>query len=283
MCPGKENLMALNIVHDKIDDIPEQYRDLYSEREGKLFLTGVAGIKTQADVDRVQEALRKEREDHKEARNKLSAWSDLEPDEVRKKLDRYNELEVLARGKSEEIESKLEELTEARVRTRLSPVERELNALKAKHAEAEKMIAEFSSQARRRSIHDKIREQADKLKVRAEALPDVLLLAEAVFDVTEDGGVLTKENPFGINPGLSPDAWLADMQQARPHWWPTSSGGGANGGAGSGSFGKNPWSADNWNMTEQAKVLRERGEEVAARMAQSAGTTLGGLRPAAKK
>lgn len=275
--------MALNIVHDKIDDIPEQYRDLYSEREGKLFLTGVAGIKTQADVDRVQEALRKEREDHKEARNKLSAWSDLEPDEVRKKLDRYNELEVLARGKSEEIESKLEELTEARVRTRLSPVERELNALKAKHAEAEKMIAEFSSQARRRSIHDKIREQADKLKVRAEALPDVLLLAEAVFDVTEDGGVLTKENPFGINPGLSPDAWLADMQQARPHWWPTSSGGGANGGAGSGSFGKNPWSADNWNMTEQAKVLRERGEEVAARMAQSAGTTLGGLRPAAKK
>lgn len=275
--------MALNIVHDKIDDIPEQYRDLYSEREGKLFLTGVAGIKTQADVDRVQEALRKEREDHKEARNKLSAWSDLEPDEVRKKLDRYNELEVLARGKSEEIESKLEELTEARVRTRLSPVERELNALKAKHAEAEKMIAEFSSQARRRSIHDKIREQADKLKVRAEALPDVLLLAEAVFDVTEDGGVLTKENPFGINPGLSPDAWLADMQQARPHWWPTSSGGGANGGAGSGSFGKNPWSSDNWNMTEQAKVLRERGEEVAARMAQSAGTTLGGLRPAAKK
>ena len=275
--------MALNIVHDKIDDIPEQYRDLYSEREGKLFLTGVAGIKTQADVDRVQEALRKEREDHKEARNKLSAWSDLEPDEVRKKLDRYNELEVLARGKSEEIESKLEELTEARVRTRLSPVERELNSLRAKHAEAEKMIAEFSAQARRRSIHDKIREQADKLKVRAEALPDVLLLAEAVFDVTEDGGVLTKENSFGINPGLSPDAWLADMQQARPHWWPTSSGGGANGGAGSGSFGKNPWSADNWNMTEQAKVLRERGEEVAARLAQSAGTTLGGLRPAAKK
>ena len=43
--------MALQATHDKLDDIPEAYRDLYTERDGKYELTGIAGIKTAADVE----------------------------------------------------------------------------------------------------------------------------------------------------------------------------------------------------------------------------------------
>lgn len=41
----------------------------------------------------------------------------------------------------------------------------------------------------------------------------------------------------------------------------------------------NPWTDEHWNLTEQARIFRELGEEVARRMAKEAGTTLGGPRP----
>ena len=84
--------MSLNYMHESVEDIPEQYRDLYTEQDGKFLLTGVGGIKTEGDVVRVQEALRKEREEHKSVKQALNAWDGLSPDEVRAKLDRISEL-----------------------------------------------------------------------------------------------------------------------------------------------------------------------------------------------
>jgi len=41
----------------------------------------------------------------------------------------------------------------------------------------------------------------------------------------------------------------------------------------------NPWTADNWNITEQGKFLRLFGKKLASIKANEAGTTLGGPRP----
>jgi hypothetical protein len=272
--------MSLNYMHESVEDIPEQYRDLYTEQDGKFLLTGVGGIKTEGDVVRVQEALRKEREEHKSVKQALNAWDGLSPDEVRAKLDRISELEVMANGKVDD--TKLEELAEARVRSRLAPVERELQKTRKDQETLLSELQQLRNERIQRSVHDKVREAADRLKIRPEAMADVLLLADAVFESVGNGEVLTKDNPFGVAPGLNPSLWLQDMQDKRPHWWPSSTGGGASGSGGQG-FAKNPWSADHWNMTEQGRLLREHGESRAEQMARAAGTTLGGMKPSNKK
>lgn len=271
--------MALKIVHDTVDEIDEAYRTLYQERDGKFHLTGVEGIKTQADIDRLQGALTKERNDHKAVKDRYAALGDLDPAEILAKLDKFPELEAAAEGKLDE--TKINELADSRVRTKLAPVERERDQLKAKLEQTEGRVGELENVIRSRDIKDNVMAAALKGKVIETALEDVLMLADRVFEVGEDGTVTTKDN-VGVTPGLSPEAWLQEMQSKRPHWWPASEGGGAKGGQGGGSFANNPWSSEHWNMTEQGRIVNTDRAKAEA-MAKAAGTTVGGLRPAPKK
>ena len=118
------------------------------------------------------------------------------------------------------------------------------------------------------------------MKVVDTAIEDVTLLAERIFTIDETGKVVAKDN-VGCTPGISPEVWLNEMQQKRPHWWGPSAGGGAGGNRGGGSFTSNPWSAEGWNMTQQGQIYNENPAK-AEQMARSAGTSIGGQRPAAK-
>ena len=284
MAQAEGNNPMLKLSHDKIEDIPEAHRELYTEQDGKFILTGIEGVKTQGDVDRVMGGLTKERADHKVTKASLHVWDGLDHEEVTGKLDRFAELEVAAKGNKEEMDAKLEELTEARVKTRLSPVERENTTLKARVEELEGVTTTLQGEKTRRVITDSVRDASTKSKVVTEALPDVLMLSNQVFAVGEDGKtVLTKENPYGITPGLSPDVFLSEMQEKRPHWWPRSTGGGAGGSGGGFGGGENPWSNDHWNLTKQGAYVKEHGIEKAEQMAKTVGTSLGGARPVPKK
>lgn len=277
--------MQLTTSHEKIDDIPEQYRELYTEQDGKFVLTGVAGVKTQEDIERIKGGLTKERDDHKATKASLHVWDGMDHKDVTAKLDRFAELEVAAKGNKDEMDAKLEELTEARVLTRLAPVERENKTLKARCDELEKVAGTLQVERTQRVISDNVREACVKSKVETTALADVIMLANQVFEVGEDGkAVLTKENPYGVTPGLAPDVFLTEMQEKRPHWWPKSVGGGAGGSQNTfGAGGKNPWSDEGWNMTKQGEYIKANGLEKGEQMAKTAGTTIGGPRPKPKK
>jgi len=272
--------MALKIVHDTVDEIDEAYRPLYQERDGKFHLTGVEGIKTQADIDRLQGALTKERNDHKAVKDRYGVLGELDPSEILAKLDKYPELEAAAEGKLDE--TKINELAETRLRTKLAPVERERDQLKTKLEQTEGTVQELQNVIRSRDIKDNVMSAALKGKVIETALEDVLMLADRVFEVGEDGSVTTKDG-VGVTPGITPEAWLQEMQQKRPHWWPASEGGGAKGGSGGGGgFANNPFSHEHWNMTEQGRLVNSDPSK-ADQMAKAAGTTVGGPRPAPKK
>lgn len=274
----------LNITHDKIEDIPEAFRELYTEQDGKFVLTGVGGVKTQEDVDRVMGGLKKERDDHKTTKASLHVWDGMDHTEVIGKLDRFTELEVAAKGNKEEMDSKLEEMTEARVKTRMFPVERENTTLKTRVEELEGITTTLQVEKTRRVISDSVRDASTKSKVVTEAMPDVLMLSNQVFTVGDDGKtVLTKDNPYGITPGLTPDVFLSEMQEKRPHWWPRSTGGGAGGSGGGFGGTENPWSKDHWNLTLQGAYVKEHGVEKAEAMAKTVGTSLGGTKPVPKK
>ena len=273
--------MALQAIYDKDkfeESVTEQYRDLYSERDGKMEFTGVAGIKTQADIDRLQGALNKEKNDHKDTKGKLSEWNNLgvSYSDVAEKLDKIPSLEAAASGNLDE--EKIETIVQGRIKSLMAPVERENRQLKT---DVEKLSGEnttFRNQHISRIKSDAVRTAASKLNVISQAMEDVIMLGERHFDVTEDGKVLTKDN-VGITPGVDAETWLADMRDKRPYWWPASQGGGAGGGNGGAGFPNNPWSKDNWNLTEQGKVLREKGVEKAEQMAKAAGSAVGATQP----
>lgn len=273
--------MPLSVIHNSLDDIPENYRDLYTEQDGKFHLTGVTGIKTQLDIDRIQSGLEKERNDHRETRDKLRPWTELGAElvDVQSKLDRFAELEVAASSQKEELDAKLEELTEARVRSRLAPVERENRTVKNQLEEALAELGTLRTEKTQRIIKDRVVASAHKANVETDALDDVTLLASIVFDVTETEEVLTKKNDYGVPVGLSPELFFAEMQPRRPRWWAESVGGNAKGSRSGGGFLNNPWSKDNWNMTAQGRIVTEHGTDKARAMAKAAGTVLGGGRP----
>lgn len=283
----------LKDVHEKIDEIPEPYRELYTEKGGKFELTGIAGIKTSADVARVQSALEKERNEHKATKEAAKAWGDMKPDEVQAKLDRIAELEAAAKGKIDD--SKLEEMVNTRLertlKTRLAPVEREAAQTKAALAEAAKERDALKAEKISRIVGDAVRQVLVAEKVVPDVHDDVLLLADRVFELTEEGKIITREGVpliagMAPQPGLDPASWLKEISGKRPSWWPESKGSGAkgSGNGGGGNFGgANPWSHEAWNMGEQKKYLEQHGEEKAQARAKAAGTTVGGLRPPPKK
>lgn len=274
--------MAIKAIVDKLDDVPEQYRDLYTEKNGKFELTGVEGMKTEADVARVQSGLVKEREEHKKTKQTLSAWGDRKPDEVLPLLDRIPELEAAASGRIDE--GKLNQMVETRISGKLAPVQRELTTAKTQLAEKDQIIAGYQQKERTRAIHDGVREAIGKTQgFQASAAEDALMLAERVFEVNEDGKVVAKEG-VGVTPGIDPVVWLTEMQNKRPHWWGPTSGGGAGGnnGRNGGGGNDNPWNAASWNMTKQAQLVRENPAR-AEQMARSAGSHVGATRPPAKK
>lgn len=270
--------MTLKAVIDTLDSVDERYHDLYVEKEGKFTLIPIEGMKPQVEFDTVYRSLSKEREDHKKTKTVLQAFDGLEPAAVREKLDRFSELEIAAAGKLDD--KALETLVANRLQAKLAPVERERDRIKAERDALANEVTEYKTTDKRRKISDKVTAAARTAKVIDTAHEDAVLLAERLFEVDEAGNVVTKDN-VGVTPGLTPDLWLADMQTKRPHWWGPSQGGGAGVRNGGGGNLINPFTHDNWNMTEQGKLYRADPAR-ATKMAEQAGTKIGGPKPPAK-
>ena len=268
--------MPIEVTYATQEEIPAGFESLYTEKGGKWELTEVKGIKTEADVTRVQTALSKERADHKKAKEALSAFGDLKPDEVLVKLDRINELEELVKGKPDD--TKINEMVETRIKARIAPLEREKANLAKQVTELTGEIELFKVEGTKRTISETVRAAASKAKLLPEAIDDALMFAERVFTVDESGAIVVKEG-VGFTVGINPEVWLTELQPKRPHWWGSSIGGGGKPGTGGG--GVNPFTHENWNMTEQGRMIKENRAK-AEQMAKSAGTTIGGGRPKPK-
>jgi len=285
--------MKLKTVYATVEEIPEGYGDLYTERNGQWELTAVEGVKTQADVDRVQESLRKERADHKATKDKFTPFAELDPAEVLEKLEGYDSLveqnEALKAGGQFD-EAKAEPIIQARVRQAIGPLERDKVSLQKQIEERNRKLAEKDSEVSTLkhtitsgTVEREIRDAAVEAKVIGPAIGDVVLNGNRVFELTEDGRVVTRDVP-GVTPGLTPKEWLKDKQESAPHWWPASVGGGSRGGGGPGGAGvgaNNPWSKEGWNLTKQGAFVREHGEAKAAEAAARVGSKLGATKPGA--
>ena len=274
--------MALKSTYSDIAEIPEAFQELSSERNGSYELTGIAGVKTQEDVLRVQTALTREREEHRATKEKANIWADMDHGDVMSKIDRIGELELAAKGKLDEagIEELVSKRVDASKNAIAAPLSREIEQLRQTNAALEQENTGFKKEKITNTIQGNMRKAIAEAKVIPEAQDDVLMWSNQLFEVTEDGKTVTRDG-VGVAPGLDPAMWLSEMQTTKPHWWAQSGGGGARPGNRNVGGGPNPWSAAGWNMTAQGAYLNEQGPEKAAQMAKAAGTTVGGRKPSA--
>ncbi len=234
--------MTLKALHDDLSEIPEAFRNLYSERDGHFELTGIDGVRTQADVDRLHDGLRKERAEHKATKEQLK--------ELNKRFVDQENSSKEYRASGSEIDSIGTELMQAQQR-----------------------IQDLTDRLQRDRVRDVVRRSALEMNVMPVALDDVLLLADQTFEMAESGEILTSGG--GDNEaGVSPDDWLDAMKERRPHWWPSSVGAGASNGSAVNRV-VNPWAKENWNLTEQGRLLRSHPDR-ARRLAAAVGVQIGG-------
>lgn len=280
----------LKTLYDKQEDIPEGYTDLYIERNGKFEINGIEGVKTQADIDRVQTALSKERTDHKSTRETLSKWDalKLDPDKVPAALEELEEVKAqlaTATKDGKVDENAVQERIEAAVNRAVGPLQRDKTATERQLAAKEKVIAEkeaeigtLNGNIKRSKIEGVLRDNAVAAKVLATAIDDAVMVGILHFE--EVNGKYVTKDANGITPGLAPAEWYKDMQEKRPHWWPPSVGGGSRGGSGpTGRDAGNPWSPAGWNITAQGRYMTQHGEAKAAEAARSVGSKIGATKP----
>jgi len=267
--------MKLKRAYKTQDEIPAQYEDLYTEVDGQWVFSAIEGLPSPEDVANLREALRKEKNDHKATRQKIQ---DIDPEEVQELRDEVEELraKVKVGGSTEDIDRKIEEVADVKAKKLTGPLERENAKLKDQIAQLEGANANLTGTIKSSQIEVALRRAAEKASVVGTAIDDALAIGLSHFDLDDGGKIITRENaPTG--PGFTPEAWLEQMRESRPHWWPTSEGGGATGGKGVGG-GTNPWAADNWNVTEQGTIYKKSPDR-AAQLAKAAGTTVGGAKP----
>jgi hypothetical protein len=236
-----------------MDEVDEKYRDLYEEREGAAYLKrdAVEGVRTQADVDRVTNALKKERERASAAEAKVKAldFGEKTPEEVQAMIDQFDELRERAEagGKAPD-EAAIQKRIDAAVERKAKPLQRELDRHKAEAETHRKAAEELGATIKRSALHQEVAKAATALKMRPEALEDAAMIAERIFQFGEDGKPLTQD-------GLDPSSWLQTMKEKRAMWWPESTGAGLTGSSGGNSGAGSPFDKKALNVTRMAQLM----------------------------
>ncbi len=173
--------MALELMYEKKEDVPEAHAELYTETDGKWQLTGINGLVTKDDVDKLNVALGKERTDHKETKKKVAVWADLEKEKVDADLAELTELRAASeagegtKDGKEKFEAGVKAAAEARIVAAKVISDRENADLKKVNGEQAEEIVGFKQANTVRTIIDDVRKATTTSKVIDTAVDDVLM------------------------------------------------------------------------------------------------------------
>jgi len=210
--------MALKAIYTKQEDIPEAVKEHYAEKDvngTKQWELQADGVKTQGDIDRLQEGLRKEREDHDASKAKLR-------DATQSLQTTKDELDVLKeKGGDGNREPTNDELI------KLKQLERNNSELKEKLKVSEDGHRKLSSEVTAGTIKGELRKAAKGL-IRDDAIEDVIEKVHQNFVISE-GNTLTNAD-LGDKSGMSTKDYLSDYAKDRNYLAIPSKSGGAKGG-----------------------------------------------------
>jgi hypothetical protein len=273
----------LKAIYDNAEEIPTEYASLYTERNGQFELSGIEGIKTAGDVDRLSTALSNERNAHKSTKAQYGWVGDLSSDDVQGMRDAQedlrHQLDVAPQGlTNEQVEERANTMASRQTRA----MERELAGIRNERDAHAAAIQLHEGAAAQRNIRDAVDSSLTgkhALSIVDSAKEDIVPFAERIMTVDSQGQVVTRDG-VGFEPGLPFSEVLAELQASgrRSHWFPANQGAGATGSApgNTPSVGTNPFSADSFNLTDIGKVVK--ADPARARtMAKAAGVDPAGF------
>lgn len=275
----------------KIDDVPEQYRDLYTvKKDAKgvdVWEIQIDGAKTQGDMDRLNAAMIKERKEHGEtsakfkvATESLAAFGETTPAQVAEFTEKLANLEAagasdIQKNFQELLATRVAAVVDGKVKIATDKLTKQLGDLTTQHTTVTQENDRLKMSDLHRTIDDSVRDAAVASKMLPAAQVDALMRARSAFTVV-DGKVVTTD-------GLTPSDWVEQRKADAGYWWPVARGAGAQGSDGSGNFNAadNPWTRGAWNITKQGEIVRADPAK-AERFATSAGVKIGSTAPAPK-
>lgn len=216
--------MALDLVVEKLDAVPEAVRSMYVEKDGKFHLD-VTGL---PDVSGLQSALQKERDAAKAANKALKEtadkYKDIDPDSYHRIMSKFQgdeEAQLLASGNVDEVIKRRTAIRDADWQKKLDAAAAERDAEKQKTS---KFLSRVLDEQIRAAVHGKVHDKA---------VEDALFRARMMFSLDDEGNAVCLQNgepvlgKDGKTP-FRPQEWIETMRDTAPHWFPsTASGSGA--------------------------------------------------------
>lgn len=269
-------------VVEILDEVEEPLRKYYTEGEDGKFRLQAEGLVPKVKLDEFRKTNIESGKRISELEEKLASHEAIgeDPQELAKEVRELRELRRRVEDKDLVDKKGFE-----------SALERRTSEMKATFDSSTKALAEARDQAiaerdqaiarHHRAIIDReISDAALANGVRGSAVPDLLARAErSGWVMSERGRVVMRDEDAiaigadGITP-LTPREWInGQLRDQAPHFFDMPTGGGSLGSGASGAGGKNPWSKDNWNMTEQGQIILKDPAQ-ARRLAANAGVTL---------
>lgn len=268
----------LKTVIDKstYDSMPADIQKEYSAK-GENFELQLDGAVTTGDRDRLQEALRKERNDRETLEKSLKRYGKVTPEEATRLGDEIADLRMkleLSGANPAQIEERVSKLVESKLAVARRPLEQQL----AEHLETNKTLAEkvaaYERADRSRKVLGALRDPGlvEKLGLKTDLMDDAYdLWVQHNFTLDAEGRVVTSD-AFGT-PGLPPETALKELRTEgkKRHLFGDTSGAGAGGGNNALPAGANPFTEEHFDLAKIGAVVRQNPAQ-ATRLAVAATT-----------
>jgi len=189
--------------------------------------------------------------------------------ELQARMEKDTMLKDLSSGDPDAIERVTKRLVERNTKD----WEKKYAELKKQHDEGAEKLATTTKKLSGTIINNLLTQAAVKAGVFPGALEDVILYGRDRWTLDEDGMTALMVDPVSgeVERGkdgksLTPDEWLPDLAEKKAHWFPGSSGGGSNSGAGNNSGKRQPWqitraeAADFKNVQAATEAAKKQGK-----------------------
>jgi hypothetical protein len=188
-------------------------------------------------------------------------WKGYDPDAVRSLLDKMStdeDTKLIAEGKIDEVISR-------RTEALSNDYESKLQAAHDQNGALSKSVEEMNGRVKSLVVDRFVREAAAEHSMVPSAVEDAISRAGQVFKLNEELQPEARDSHEAIMIGkdgktpLSVQEWIEGMKEKAPHWFPSQSGAGAQGGnqGASGSFTITKSQSANARVYQEAKAAAE--------------------------
>lgn len=210
--------MPLKYLIDKIEDVKEEFRELYVPSNGKFVLS----VEGAVGKDKLEEF----RTNNIALQQQIDKFKNIDPAKHQELLElqrRLQEDELIEKGE-------VEKLVGLRVGVMKAELEGQINEATTKLTAANQQLGVLL-------VDNVVKDAAIQNGVHPQAVDDVLLRARGVYSVL-DGKPIAKDaegktvyGADGTTP-MSPAEWVGGLKKSAPHLFQGFTGGGAGGGNG---------------------------------------------------